>query len=177
MREKELLRKKIRKLKSDYSTSQLERMSEEIICRLEYNQHIQSAKTILMYYSLADEVFTHKIINQLALTKNVLLPVVIDDKNMKLRCYENEADLKIGTYGIMEPIGKLFEDYQDIDVAIIPGMSFDTQRHRLGRGKGYYDRFLKQLPDIYKIGLCYEFQLLPKIPFNEYDVIMDEIIC
>lgn|SRR5574344_71092 len=176
MREKEALRKEIRKLKRGYSPEQLEDKSKDIICRLECNQHIQSAKTILMYYSLEDEVCTHEIIDRLALTKCVLLPVVMDETSMLLRCYKTVRDLKEGAYGIMEPVGERFDDYSNIDVAIIPGMSFDIQGHRLGRGKGYYDRFLKMLPNTYKIGLCYDFQLLPRIPFCEHDVRMDEII-
>lgn len=77
----------------------------------------------------------------------------------------------------MEPTGELFTDYDLIDVAIVPGMAFDREGHRLGRGKGYYDRFLAQLPHIYKIGICFPFQLVDKVPADVHDILMDEVIC
>ena len=55
-------------------------------------------------------------------------------------------------------------------------MSFDDQGHRLGRGKGYYDRFLAKIPSTYKIGICFPFQKFDIIPSDEHDIIMDEVI-
>ena len=55
-------------------------------------------------------------------------------------------------------------------------MAFDHQGHRLGRGKGYYDRFLSQHPNIYKIGVCFDFQKRETIPAEDHDVRMEEII-
>ena len=95
---------------------------------------------------------------------------------MELRHYTGKADLQQGAYGIMEPCGEVFTDYDSIDVAIIPGMAFDKQGHRLGRGKGYYDRFLSKIPKVYKIGLCFSWQLVDEVPCDEHDIIMDEII-
>ena len=76
----------------------------------------------------------------------------------------------------MEPTGEVFTDYDAIDVAIIPGMAFDEAGHRLGRGKGYYDRFLARVPNLYKIGLCFSWQVVPHIPCDEHDIRMDRII-
>ncbi len=56
-------------------------------------------------------------------------------------------------------------------------MAFDAARHRLGRGKGYYDRFLPLLTNAYKLGICFPFQSLPSIPIDEYDQLVDEVIC
>ena len=95
---------------------------------------------------------------------------------MEIRLYEKPEDLAEGFYGIMEPMGKLFTDYAGIDVAIVPGMGFDKSGHRLGRGKGYYDRFLPKAVNAYKIGVCFGFQKLEDIPSDNYDVIMDEVI-
>ena len=76
----------------------------------------------------------------------------------------------------MEPSGELFDDYAAIDLAVVPGMAFDIQNNRLGRGKGYYDRMLPKLVNAYKIGVCFSFQRLPGIPAEGNDVKMDEVI-
>jgi len=75
-----------------------------------------------------------------------------------------------------EPSGELFTDFDRITLAIIPGMAFDHQGNRLGRGKGYYDRLLPQLSHAYKLGLCFPFQLLTEeIPHEPHDCRMDEV--
>ena len=84
--------------------------------------------------------------------------------------------MEAGAYGIMEPEGPAFTAYDDIDLIIIPGVAFDVKHNRLGRGKGYYDRFLPLIPDTYKIGVCFPFQMTTSIPAEEHDIRMDEII-
>ena len=134
-------------------------------------------KTIMMYYSLDDEVNTHETVDRLvAMGKRVVLPAVTGDTTMELRCYEGPKDLMGGFFHIMEPVGKTFTDFDTIDVAIIPGMGFDTRGNRLGRGKGYYDRFLARVPVLYKIGVCFPFQKMPGIPADDNDIMMDEVI-
>ena len=176
---KKELRQFIRNEKRQYSSSQLEELSLSVLSRLNEDEHLQKAETILMYYSLHDEVNTHQYIDYLlALGKKVLLPEVIDGENMVIREYTGKHDLKEGAFHIMEPIGSLFpeEKYQEIHLAIIPGMAFDQQGNRLGRGKGYYDRFLQKIPQVYKIGICFPFQLVDEIPTEETDIKMDTIM-
>ena len=177
--EKKELRNLIRDRKRQYSSMQLAELSLDILARLSMNVHFQQAQTILAYYSLPDEVNTHSLIEQLLEKgKKVLLPVVIDRENMILREYTGRQDLKKGALHIMEPIGKQFPEqvYSQIDIAIIPGMSFDQRGNRLGRGKGYYDKFLQQVPYIYKIGICFDFQKVEQVPSGDTDIRMDEVI-
>ena len=177
--EKKELRKIIRDRKRQYSSSQLEELSLSVLSCLANNKHIQEAHIILAYHSLPDEVNTHEYIEQLVKEgKQVLLPVVIDGENMIIREYSGPQDLQEGSFHIMEPIGKLFpkEKYKEIEVGIIPGMSFDEEGNRLGRGKGYYDRLLQEMPHLYKIGICFAFQKIKNIPTEGTDIRMDEII-
>lgn len=71
-----------------------------------------------------------------------MLPVVNGD-DMELKVYSGKECMHKGSYNIYEPQGETFTDLVSIDAAIIPGVSFDRHGNRLGRGKGYYDRFLK----------------------------------
>lgn len=199
---KQELRKEIRNRKRQFTQGQLGELSLSVISQLRKHPKVKAAHTLLLYYSLPDEVNTHEWIDELvAERKRVLLPVVVNDKDMVIREYTGKHDLAEGSFHIMEPVGKLFaeEDYQEIEVAIIPGMSFDDDGHRLGRGKGYYDRFLAKLrgtevdksgtevdksdtedknlgTEVYKIGVCFGFQKLQEIPFESHDILMNEVI-
>lgn len=107
--DKKDLRKIIRDRKRQYSSSTLEELSLSVLSHLEENGHLQSAHTVMMYYSLPDEVNTHRFVDSLVASgKKVLLPEVIDDRNMVLREYSGRADLREGAYHIMEPAGTLF---------------------------------------------------------------------
>jgi 5-formyltetrahydrofolate cyclo-ligase len=131
----------------------------------------------MLYSALPDEVPTQSLIDGLvAQGKTVLLPRVVSDTDMELRHYTGPHDLQTGAFGILEPTGQLFTDYATIDVAIIPGMAFDAAGHRLGRGKGYYDRFLSRIPHAYKIGLCFSWQMVDSVPSNQHDVVMDAVV-
>lgn len=111
--------------------------------------------------------------------KQFVLPCVVDDCNLELRAYTGPADLEVrGRYRIPEPTGPLFTDLAAIDLALIPGMAFDREGHRLGRGKGYYDRLLANpaFSRIPKIGLCFDFQLIDSVDHEPHDVMMDHVV-
>lgn len=175
--EKSELRKEIRQRKRQFTQQQLREMSLAIIGRLLNHPKVRAAHTVLFYYSLPDEVYTHEAVDQLvAQGKRVLLPVVLPDNEMELHEYTGPESMQEDCYHILEPKGKTFIDLSEIDVALIPGMSFDANGHRLGRGKGYYDRFLAKAPSLYKIGVCFPFQKLEEVPSDKYDVVMDEVV-
>lgn len=175
--DKKSLRKEVRSRKRQFSTEELIEESRPLIQRVLSHPCLQRAKTILLYNSLPDEVYTHDLIKQLHdAGKTILLPVVISDTEMELRRYSSSTSFEMSSYGILEPIGEAFTDFSSIEFALIPGMAFDGERNRLGRGKGYYDRFLPLLTNAYKVGICFPFQFLPNIPTEETDIKVDECI-
>lgn len=177
--DKKELRRYIREQKRHFTPQQLGEMSLCIMSSLLSHSQIQKADYVLMYHSLPDEVDTHSALDQLlAMGKKVLLPKVVSDTEMTIHEYTGQNSLKPSEpYGILEPTTpELSISNCQLSIAIVPGMAFDKQRHRLGRGKGYYDRFLSQIPNIYKIGVCFPFQMLESIPSESTDVVMDEVI-
>ena len=88
-------------------------------------------------------------------------------------------DVRESTYGIAEPH---FDPdkalaLKDIDTVIVPGLAFDRNHHRLGRGKGYYDRFLSILPKrVTTVGLAFDFQLTESLPTEAHDMRLQQII-
>ena len=188
MTTKQELRQMIRQRKLQHSVDE----SSAVIARLKENQQFAEAHTLLLYSALPDEVQTQALLDELTMQgKTVLLPRVVSDTEMELCRYTGRQDLRAGAFGIMEPVGELFTDYAEIDVAVIPGMAFDAEGHRLGRGKGYYDRFLSPITHhpspnthhpspnthhLYKIGLCFSWQLVDHVPSDAHDVRMDCVI-
>ena len=198
---KKALRREIRRLKQQYTPSQLEELSEPIIARL--RPLLVDARVILAYYSLPDEVNTHQLIDDLvAEGKTVLLPKVLDTTTMELRLYTGPHDLAPGPFGILEPTGSHYSpsslltppSSKTIDVALIPGVAFDALGHRLGRGRGYYDRFLRTMGTVPSVssaanyrgtvpsvrpcllGLCFDFQKVPSVPVDPTDIPVNQVI-
>lgn len=138
---------------------------------------VAAATTILLYASLPDEVPTLHLLSALG-HKRIVLPRVVGDE-LQLRLYTGPQDLVVSqSYGILEPVGPLLTDYASIDIAIVPGMAFDSDGHRLGRGKGYYDRLFANpaMQAVPKVGLCFDFQHIPVVPNEAHDIIMDHLI-
>ena len=128
-----------------------------MLSKLENHPAFRQAHTILLYYSLPDEVQTHEFVERWSREKQIILPVVKGDE-LELRQYTGPQDLQKGSFGIEEPTGELY----------------DRNGNRLGRGKGYYDRLLPQLRS-YNIGICFGFQLSEEIPSEPLDRVMDEV--
>lgn len=184
---KDELRQYISQQKRQFTPQQLAQLSLPVIARL--RPLLAEAQTILAYYALPDEVDTHALLDELvAEGKTVLLPKVLDEETMELRRYTGRDSLQEGAYHIMEPItGGRFFCYDDltkepspcymsrIDIALIPGLAFDAQGHRLGRGKGYYDRFLTAFKG-QTIGVCFDFQKVAEVPVDAHDVSVDTVV-
>ena len=172
--EKRALRIKVAAEKARMNIHDRELLSELLFNKLEHDPHFIAAHYVLLYYSLPDEIATHKFIEKWSDRKQILLPVVVGD-DLKLSHFTGVNNLKeSGRYKIGEPMGEVFTDYDLIDFAIIPGVAFDSCGNRLGRGKGYYDRLLKEFK-CYTVGICFNFQLVDKIPTEPFDVPMNAI--
>lgn len=172
------LRQQIRVQKKQYAAAQLAAMSEEICSKVLRSVWWQEAGTLLLYYPLADEVDVRPLVQDAYKNgKHVLLPVCRGEE-LELHLYEGEVSLSPGTFGIMEPTGAIFapENYPNIHLALIPGMAFDRIGHRLGRGKGYYDRLLPKLAAARLLGICFPFQLLEHVPIDAHDMAVHEVI-
>ncbi len=174
------LRQLIRERKRQFTPVQLAEMSLPVLERL--RPHLAKASVVMAYYSLPDEVCTHQFVDDLvAEGKTVLLPKVLDATRMELRRYTGAHDLQAGAFGIMEPVGEPFTDYAGIDMVLVPGIAFDACGHRLGRGRGYYDRFLHPLVTAsgshpLLLGICFDFQKVTSVPVDINDIPVDSVV-
>ena len=174
---KKELRQLIRQRKRQFTQQELGELSLAVVGRLSAHKRMAEAQTVMLYCSLPEEEDTYGIIDTLyGEGKTVVLPVVTGEGEMELRVYHGADSLRRGAFDILEPVGERFTDYDSIDLAVIPGMAFDDSGQRLGRGKGYYDRFLVNLPHCYKIGMCFDFQRVEHVPCESTDIAVDEVI-
>lgn len=171
---KDKLRKDISSLKLQFTERELLEKSEEVFSVVELTGVFQDAKRIFIYYSLPGEVSTLNFIEKWKEEKEFFLPVVQGD-TLTFRKYISGAELNKSAFGVLEPQGEDFLEYKKVDLIIVPGVSFDRRKNRIGYGKGYYDRFLSSV-NIPKMGVCYDFQLLDNIPTDENDIQMDYVI-
>jgi len=138
----------------------------------------ESAGSVALYASFRSEVPTGGIIRHaLSMGKEVLLPAV-DRHGLVFRKISSETDLVTGRYGICEPDQSCPQlETEAIDLFVIPGVAFDMHGHRVGYGKGYYDKTLHRFEYGGKlIGVCYDFQLVEVVAGEPHDVIMDRVI-
>jgi len=173
--EKKEVRLKIKELKKIFSLDEKKRKSTAIFEQIEKLEIFQKSTRIMAYWSMDDEVFTHDFILKWYPEKQFILPSVKGDE-LELRVFSGLQNMTEGTaFGIKEPQELFTDDVKTIDLILVPGVAFDKQNNRLGRGKAYYDKLLKKTR-AYKIGICFDFQLLETIPTDEFDIKMDTII-
>lgn len=177
---KERLRKEIRKKRDRVTVSERKNKSKIIAEKFFLTDYYTESRDILAYYPFGSEIDTTLvIIRALENKKKIILPRVFD---RKLRLYYLEKipeQLEKSKYGIMEPIPRYCRPakIKDIDLAVIPGLGFDRSLNRLGYGGGFYDRILTRIPEeIKKIALCFDIQVVEKIPVMEHDIKIDVLI-
>lgn len=169
------IRKSAKSAVKSLSLNQKESKSALIFKRILELGAIQGAQCVAIYASLPDEVFSYKAIESLATTKRVVLPRVAGD-DMDFYPYL-PGTLETGAFGISEPqVGDAVSP-AEIDVIVVPGVAFTAEGKRLGRGKGYYDRYMSR--DGFratKVGVCYAEQIAEEIPTEPHDITMDIVI-
>ncbi len=142
----------------------------------------RDAKTIALFCATFEEVDTENIIRHaLSEGKEVRLPYIGTAGRMEFAVIRDyDRDLTEGTFGILEPRedlrGAALEPLPEPDLILVPGVAFDERGGRLGRGRGYYDRFLEGKNTL-KIGLAFEAQILrKKLPLEAHDQLLDGLV-
>lgn len=175
MKTKADFRNHVKAQKRNYSLSEKKQRSIPIFKSLEKLEAFKNAQCVLFYWSMTDEVHTHEIVTKWYQEKTILLPSV-HGADLKLKQFTGLENMEPGEgFGIGEPSGKYYTDYNNIDMIVVPGVAFDKQSNRLGRGRGYYDKLLQSQSAI-KLGVCFDFQLFNTIPVDKHDIKMDLLI-
>jgi 5-formyltetrahydrofolate cyclo-ligase len=163
-----------RRLPADMRDECDRKILKSVIALPEY----KNAPAILVYVSKEYETDTRKLI-QHALDggKKVAVPKTYSGGIMVFHLIRSVSELEQGRMGIMEPdvTRPEFDGFEGC-LCFIPAVVFDRRGHRVGHGKGFYDRFLAERPELYKVGLAYEACVTDEVPTDRFDVAVDALI-
>ena len=176
---KNILRSRMRKKIERLSLIQQRDKSRSIFKRVIKSDFYRQAESLLIYVSFKKEAATkHLILKSLKDGKRVFVPCIQGRAMQACRIRNFSKDLKKGIYGILEPrsSGGKKTKFPNLDVIFVPGLAFDKAGGRLGRGAGYFDRYLAKHKITVKIGLAYKEQIVKKVPVEKHDVRLDFII-
>src|SRR3989338_791150 len=173
---KHKIRKEIKRKFKAYSTLEKTRKSAIIRDKLFNEEEFKKAKVVMFYVSLKDEVDTYHMIDEaLKAGKRVCVPVILKEEKRLIagEIHNRFEDLESQHFGIYQPRQDRAKEVplDDIDLVVVPGVAFDKKNIRLGRGHGYYDRFLSGLPRATKaLGLAFDFQIVEDLPQDSHDI-------
>lgn len=144
--------------------------SVEIQQRFLRSEWFHRAGCLALYSAIHNEVSTDIVARQaLAAGKTLVYPRVKDDELEFVEVHDL-AELVSGTFGVMEPQGAGSVSSGALDLVVVPGVAFDQFGHRLGYGRGFYDRALSACrADCMKVGFAYDTQLLSTLPSAKHD--------
>lgn len=177
--EKKRLRREFKKIRDSIEKSVRASESERIIKNLIETEEYKSAKTVFAYVSFGSEVETYNLLKRiLADGKRLAVPLCdTDSRIMSAICIDDLTQLVCGAYGIPEPpkdgivLGK-----DEIDLVVVPALSFDRSGMRLGYGGGYYDKFLYGFKGN-SAGLAFSQCIAESLPTDKFDCRTDRVIC
>ena len=173
-REQASLRAIIEQQRRMLTPEEVAQQSALIIAQIEQMSVFRDARTVLLYYPIRNEVDLRPLLSKYEGQKTFLLPVT-HRRSMEVRPYRGEEMMHKGRLGVPEPQTETYKGH--IDLILVPGTVFDHHCHRIGRGGGYYDRFIAKHPLVPKIGVGYSFQLKKHdIPQTLSDRKMDRVV-
>ena len=174
--DKAALREQIRQRKRAMTNQEIAEKSCLLGQMLTATDEYRRAKTVYGYLSFNQEVRTLPILEQaLRDGKRVAVPKVCGDE-MRFVYISDFSRVEKNSFGIPEPIDDEPAARDKTALVLMPGLAFDAQGNRIGYGGGFYDRFLAQEPEHPTVALCYDFQMLPKLETEEFDVPVDRVL-
>lgn len=141
------------------------------------SERYKDCKNVLIYANYSSELRTDILhLKMQEDNKNIFYPRVEGD-DLYFCKVDDLSELTGGYKGIPEPYG-IKADLNDpfASIIIVPGIVFGKNGYRIGYGRGFYDRYLVNHRELYKIGICYDVQLVDRCPHEKHDIKMNEII-
>lgn len=174
-REKHMIRAEMKEKRNSIAKVTAVQWSGEICRALQEQPFFKEAGTVCFYYPLGSEVNLLPLAKQaLVWEKHIAFPRVLGS-DMEFYRVSDLKEFAEGAFHVMEPTGGNVVCIEDA-LVFVPGLVFDEYGSRMGYGKGYYDKYFARYPDCFKIGICYEMQMIPEVPCNKYDASMNKVV-
>jgi len=174
--DKKAIRAAIRVQKRAMTKEEIESRSAALGKLFLESELYKNAKTIYGYLPYNQEVRTGPMLEQaLRDGKQVAISKIFGNE-MKFVAMTDLSLVEKGYAGIPEPIADAPVAQDRTALVLMPGMAFDPQGHRIGYGGGFYDRFLVEEPEHPTVALCYDFQVLPELETEEFDIPVDLVL-
>ena len=174
--DKKELRAMIRAQKRAMTEQEIESKSQRLTELFLATDAYRQAKTIYGYLPYNQEVRTGSLLEQaLRDGKRVAVPKCYGDE-MRFIYLDDLSKVEKGYCGIPEPVADEPVGDDPTALVLMPGLAFDEEGHRIGYGGGFYDKFLMQEPEHPTLALCYDFQMLPELHTEEFDIPVDRVI-
>ena len=173
---KKELRQSIRARKRAMTMEEIEAKSAKLAELFLASDAYRNARTIYGYMPYNQEVRTVPMLEQaLRDGKRVAIPKCYGDE-MRFIFMEDLSRVEKGYANIPEPIEDTPIADDETALVLMPGLAFDPQGHRIGYGGGFYDKFLAGEPGHPTLALCYDFQMLPVLETEEFDIPVDTVL-
>ncbi len=175
--EKRRIRKNVLALRDAMTPAVRAEKSSRIIKRLFTTEAYRNANVILTYVNYQSEVITTALIERSLTDKKLVYVPRVAENDMDFYRITGMSSLEEGYRGILEPSGnEIFKgkikNSENI-LIVMPGAVFDEKRHRIGYGKGFYDRYLMRMEElgiaVHTLALCFECQVLQNVPYGIHD--------
>ena len=178
MTDKAALRRAIREEARRYSPEARRTASTQLCALIRRHSIWESARSILLFAPMADEPDISPLLTEaLRDGKTLALPAFSRETGAyrALQVHDPQVDVAPGKFGILEPSPCCTPvALPALDLILVPGLAFSRNGHRLGRGKGFYDRLLAQTTAT-KCGVSFDWQFLTEIPHQPHDITVDYI--
>lgn len=172
---KKQIRSRLIHIRDQMAVEQAALCSKQICEHILHSAEFSHGKFFYMYHPLKNEANLLPIAKKaLQMGKQIAFPKMVDDAIVFCQVHDLN-ELKPGRFQIMEPdlSKKVSWNYP---IVFVPGVGFDKKYNRIGHGKGYYDRFFRSFNVCKKIGVGYDFQVIPHLPTEYFDISMDMLV-
>lgn len=137
----------------------------------------RQAGSLGLYSAVLNEVQTELVARRALADGKCLSYPRVNGEVLEFVTVRSAAELVPGSYGIPEPTGADLMAWADLELLVVPGVAFDPSGHRLGYGKGYYDRALTRCPPaMERVGFAYEFQVVERLPADAHDCRLTRLV-
>ena len=174
---KKILRREIKSRLATLSADERLSLSHTVTEKFLAHSIYRNSKILMAYFSTAEEIQLQKFFSAAFSDGKILAVPFIEGREMHAVILPELDAVEIGAYGILtvKSSARKIIDAAKINCIVTPGLAFDANGNRLGKGGGFYDKFLSRAVNAVKVALAFDVQIVDSVPIEPHDVSVDFI--